>query len=62
MIKKNTIWWGFVMKNGNVIIKPFYNYDIIDETYSKKLYDKIIFPFKAENLETATEILKQKIK
>jgi hypothetical protein len=61
MIKKNSIWWAYIMENGHVIIKPFYNYDIIDELNSTKLCKKIIKPFKAKNFETASEILKQKI-
>lgn len=62
MIKNNSIYWGFIDENGQIKIKPFYNFDVIDDTFINPTIKKTISPFKAKDINDATKIINKKIK
>lgn len=61
MIRTYSIYWGYKYKNGEITIKPFYSYDVIDDAHINPSYDIIIKPFKAKDFTDAINKLKNNL-
>lgn len=59
MNKTFSIFWGYKEKNGDLKVKPFYNYDVIDDAYINPSFVSVIKPFKANDINDALNKIKK---